>query len=194
VEMTETAHILHHATARSLIILDEIGKGTSTFEGLSIAWAVALYVVRRLGARGLFATHFHELTALEALATSIKNFHMAVRETPEGVLFLRQLVPGGTSKSYGLHVARLAGLPTEVLTEASRVFQYLQRQGSQPAALTPHAVNGSRPPAASPATTALAQQLLGLDICQITPLQALSLLHDLQQHARTLVGNGEVSA
>ena len=84
VEMTETAHILHNATGRSLIILDEIGKGTSTFEGLSIAWAVALYVVRRLGARGLFATHFHELTALEALTTGIKNFHMAVRETPGG--------------------------------------------------------------------------------------------------------------
>ncbi len=194
VEMAETAHILHHATARSLIILDEIGKGTSTFEGLSIAWAVALYVVRRLGARGLFATHFHELTALEALATSVKNFHMAVRETPEGVVFLRQLVPGGTSKSYGLHVARLAGLPAEVLTEAARVLQYLERQESQPAALPPPAVNGARPPGVVPVTAVLAQQLLGLDICQITPLQALSLLHDLQQQARTLVGNREVSA
>jgi len=194
VEMTETAHILHNATARSLIILDEIGKGTSTFEGLSIAWAVALYIVRRLSAGGLFATHFHELTALEALVTGIKNFHMAVRETPEGVVFLRQLVPGGTSKSYGLHVARLAGLPVEVLTEASHVLQYLERQDTQPARLTPAAVNGARPPWAAPAATALAQQLVGLDICQITPLQALSLLHHLQQQARTLVGNGEVSA
>jgi len=192
--MTETAHILHNATVRSLIILDEIGKGTSTFEGLSIAWAVALYVVRRLGARGLFATHFHELTALEALTTGIKNFHMAVRETPEGVVFLRQLVPGGTSKSYGLHVARLAGLPPEILTEASRVLQYLERQDGQPTALTPPAMNGSRPPGISQTTTVLARQLLELDICQITPLQALSLLHHLQQHARTLLGNGEVSA
>ena len=123
VEMTETAHILHNATARSLIILDEIGKGTSTFEGLSIAWAVALYIVRRLGARGLFATHFHELTALEALVTGIKNFHMAVRETPEGVVFLRQLVPGGTSKSYGLHVARLAGLPARVYVGSYQDWQ-----------------------------------------------------------------------
>jgi len=194
VEMTETAHILHHATARSLIILDEIGKGTSTFEGLSIAWAVVLYIVRRLGARGLFATHFHELTALEALVTGIKNFHMAVRETPEGVVFLRQLVPGGTSKSYGLHVARLAGLPAEIVTEASRVLEYLERQGTQPARPTPSSVNGARPPGTAPATTALAQQLLGLDICQITPLQALSLLHHLQQQARTAVYNGEVSA
>jgi DNA mismatch repair protein MutS len=194
VEMTETAHILHHATPRSLIILDEIGKGTSTFEGLSIAWAVALYIARRLGARGLFATHFHELTALEALVTGIKNFHMAVRETPEGVVFLRQLVPGGTSKSYGLHVARLAGLPAELLTEACRVLHYLERQDTQPARLTPPALNGTRPPGSVPAMTALAQQLLGLDICQITPLQALSLLHHLQQQARTLVSHGEGSA
>jgi DNA mismatch repair protein MutS len=192
VEMTETAHILHNATARSLIILDEIGKGTSTFEGLSIAWAVALYIIRRLGARGLFATHFHELTALESLATGIQNFHMAVRETPEGVIFLRQLVPGGTSKSYGLHVARLAGLPAEILLEASHVLQYLERQGTQPARLTPPSVNGAPSPRAAQATTALAQQLVDLDICQITPLQALSVLHHLQQQARTLAGSGEV--
>src|SRR5262249_8733140 len=216
VEMTETAHILHNATARSLIILDEIGKGTSTSEGLSIAWAVALYLVRRLGARGLFATHFHELTALEALVTGIKNFHMAVRETPEGVVFLRQLVPGGTSKSYGLHVAQLAGLPAEIVAEAARVLQYLERQDTQQATLTSATVqglttrnraipttrfprqhsraNGARPPEVALATTALAQQLVGLDICQITPLQALSLLHHLQQQARTVVGHGEVSA
>jgi DNA mismatch repair protein MutS len=193
VEMVETAHILHNATARSLIVLDEIGKGTSTSEGLSIAWAVALYIVRRLGARGLFATHFHELTALEALARSVQNFHMAVRETPEGVVFLRQLAPGGTNKSYGLHVARLAGLPAEVLTEAARVLQYLERQESQPAAQTLPAVNGSRPPHATQPPAVLAQQLLQIDICQITPLQALSLLHELQQQARTLVGKREVA-
>jgi DNA mismatch repair protein MutS len=121
VEMSETAHILHHATPQSLLILDEIGKGTSTFEGLSIAWAVALYIVRRLGTRGLFATHYHELTALETLYPGIGNFHMAVRETDEGIIFLRQVVPGGARKSYGLHVARLAGLPAEVLDESARV-------------------------------------------------------------------------
>lgn len=194
VEMTETAHILHNATVRSLIILDEIGKGTSTSEGLSIAWAVALYIARRLGARGLFATHFHELTALEALATGIKNFHMAVRETPEGVVFLRQLVPGGTSKSYGLHVARLAGLPADILLEASRVLHYLARQATQPARLAPPSMNGAPVPRTVQATPALTQQLLELDICQITPLQALSVLHHLQQQARTLVGHGEVPA
>jgi DNA mismatch repair protein MutS len=193
VEMAETAHILHNATPRSLLILDEIGKGTSTSEGLSIAWAVALYIVRRLGARGLFATHFHELTALEELVHGVKNFHMAVRETPEGVVFLRQIVPGGTSKSYGLHVARLAGLPTEVLAEAAHVLQYLEQQGTQPVVATTPAPNGARSSGESAATAALARQLMALDICQITPLQALTLLHHMQQQARTLTGTDGVA-
>lgn len=188
VEMAETAHILHNATPRSLLILDEIGKGTSTFEGLSIAWAVVLYLVRRLQARGLFATHYHELTALEALYPGIKNFHMAVRETPEDIVFLRQVVPGGTSKSYGLHVARLAGLPTEVLHESARVLQYLERHNGTHAPITAVSTPGSPPPAAA---AALSQQLLALDLCQVTPLQALTTLHDLQQQARALTRNGD---
>jgi DNA mismatch repair protein MutS len=187
VEMAETAHILHNATPRSLLILDEIGKGTSTFEGLSIAWGVALYIVRRLGTRALFATHYHELTALEALYPAVQNFHMAVRETPQGIVFLRQVVPGGASKSYGLHVARLAGLPTEVLEEAARVLTYLERQGTASAAgATPPANRTCGEPAA---TAALTRQLAALDICQVTPLQALTLLHQLQQQVRTLVSH-----
>lgn len=182
VEMSETAHILHHATPRSLILLDEIGKGTSTSEGLSLAWAVVLYTVRRLQARGLFATHFHALTALEALTPGIHNFHMAVRETPEGVVFLRQLVPGGTSKSYGLHVARLAGLPTEVVDEAQRVLTYLERQD------TPAIPRPPQPPLAPLAAPGVVEQLLALDICQVTPLQALTLLHTLQQQVRGGLG------
>jgi DNA mismatch repair protein MutS len=185
VEMTETAHILHNATPRSLIVLDEIGKGTSTFEGLSIAWGVALYIVRRLGTRALFATHYHELTALETLAARVHNLQMAVQETPDGIVFLRQVVPGGASKSYGLHVARLAGLPAEVLQEASRVLSYLEQQESTPRPHVPVACNGAPPDQASP----LARQLIGLDICQITPLQALTVLHDLQQQARALASS-----
>jgi DNA mismatch repair protein MutS len=181
VEMAETAQILHNATPRSLLILDEIGKGTSTFEGLSIAWGVALYIVRRLGTRALFATHYHELTELQARHPNVGNFHMAVQETPEGIVFLRQVVPGGASKSYGLHVARLAGLPAEVLEEAARVLTSLEQQGTRPVAGTTSATNGS---GESPAG-AIAQQLVALDICQITPLQALMLLHQLQQQART---------
>lgn len=191
VEMSETAHILHHATARSLILLDEIGKGTSTYEGLSLAWAVVLYLVRRLQTRGLFATHFHELTALESLLPGVKNFHMAAQETHDGVVFLRQLVPGGTSKSYGLHVARLAGLPAEVVDEASHVFAYLERQDVPVASR----LVSSPPQPELPVSTVpdLTQQLLALDICQITPLQALTLLHTLQQQARVLAGPGITS-
>jgi DNA mismatch repair protein MutS len=184
VEMSETAHILHNATARSVLILDEIGKGTSTFEGLSIAWGVALYIVRRLGTRALFATHYHELTALEALYPTVQNCHMAVRETPEGIVFLRQVLPGGASKSYGLHVARLAGLPAEVLTEAARVLIYLEKQGATPVADTAAATNGTGVTSAGLAT--LVHDLLRLDLCAITPLHALTLLHDLQQQARAL--------
>jgi DNA mismatch repair protein MutS len=186
VEMSETAHILHNATPRSLLILDEIGKGTSTFEGLSIAWGVTLYLVRRLATRTLFATHYHELTALEALYPAVKNFHMAVRETPEGIVFLRQVVPGGASKSYGLHVARLAGLPPEVLDEAARILTDLERQNTLPVAVAAQATNGD---GADPVAVALSQQLVALDICQITPLQALTLLHQLQQQTRALLGS-----
>jgi DNA mismatch repair protein MutS len=187
VEMSETAHILHHATSRSLLILDEIGKGTSTFEGLSIAWGVALYIARRLGTRTLFATHYHELTALEALSLGVQNLHMAVRETPAGIVFLRQVMPGGASKSYGLHVARLAGLPAEVLDEAARVLAYLEQPGTSPAAGIVARINGHGTEAAA---TALTRHLVALDICQITPLQALTLLHQLQQHARALLHTG----
>ncbi|WP_256872658.1 DNA mismatch repair protein MutS [Candidatus Entotheonella palauensis] len=192
VEMSETAHILHHATPQSLLILDEIGKGTSTFEGLSIAWAVALYIVRRLGTRGLFATHYHELTALETLYPGIGNFHMAIRETDDGIIFLRQMVPGGASKSYGLHVARLAGLPTEVLDESARVLSYLEQQGTQPAAGPPpmNGVHGATSEPIKPAPTGLTEQLLSLDLCQVTPLQALTLLHQLQQQVREWTGPG----
>lgn len=185
VEMTETAHILHHATARSLILLDEIGKGTSTHEGLSLAWAVALHIVRRLGARGLFATHFHELTALASFAPGVQNFHMAVRETPDDVIFLRQLVPGGTSKSYGLHVARLAGLPTEVLTDATRVLTYLEGAEIPVPSIPQAATITVQTPTVLAESPELTQRLLALDICQITPLQALTFLHELQQQART---------
>ena len=191
VEMRETAHILHHATARSLLILDEIGKGTSTFEGLSIAWSVALFIARRLGSRALFATHYHELTALEMLTRGVKNFHMAVRETPDGIVFLRQLAAGGCGKSYGIHVAQLAGLPIEVVHEAKSVLAYLEQVAADPA-------QASRLPCARPQVDAGGHnwmaQLLALDICQITPLQALTVLHQLQQDVRATMPNGGVLA
>ncbi|MBL8924208.1 MAG: DNA mismatch repair protein MutS [Myxococcaceae bacterium] len=126
VEMTETANILHHATRRSLVVLDEIGRGTSTFDGLSIAWAVAEHLHDRVGARTLFATHYHELTDLGREKARVKNCSIAVREEQGRVIFLRKLVEGAASRSYGIEVARLAGLPPEVLARARELLANLE--------------------------------------------------------------------
>lgn len=125
-EMTETANILNHATTRSLVILDEIGRGTSTFDGLSIAWSVAEYLHQKLQSKTLFATHYHELTELSQLLPGVKNYHVAVREWNDQVIFLRKIVEGGTDKSYGIQVARLAGLPTQVLERAKEILRNLE--------------------------------------------------------------------
>ncbi len=126
VEMNETANILNNATPRSLIILDEIGRGTSTFDGLSIAWSVAEYLHNQVGAKTLFATHYHELTELSATLPRLKNFNVAVREWHDQVVFLHKILPGGTDKSYGIQVARLAGLPKEIIQRAKEVLNNLE--------------------------------------------------------------------
>lgn len=128
VEMSETAYILHHATEKSLVVLDEIGRGTSTFDGLSIAWSVAEYLLQKIGCKTLFATHYHELTELEVLHPGVKNYHVAVRESGEDILFLHQILPGGADQSYGIHVARLAGLPSTVLTRAQIILKELEEE------------------------------------------------------------------
>jgi Mismatch repair ATPase (MutS family) len=131
VEMTETAHILHHATDRSLVILDEIGRGTSTFDGIAIAWSVAEYLLSTAGRRPktLFATHYFELTALEKRADCVKNYHVAVAETASGIRFLHRVAPGPANKSYGIHVAKLAGLPAEVIERACEIQASLETTG-----------------------------------------------------------------
>ena len=126
VEMNETANILNNATERSLIILDEIGRGTSTFDGLSIAWSIAEFLHDRTKARTLFATHYHELTELEMTRPGVKNYNVAVREWNEQIIFLRKIVRGGADKSYGIQVARLAGLPPEVIARAKEVLSNLE--------------------------------------------------------------------
>jgi DNA mismatch repair protein MutS len=136
VEMRETAHILGHATRRSLVVLDEIGRGTSTYDGLSIAWAVAEHIHDRIGARTMFATHYHELTALAETRPRVRNFSTAVREWRDEVVFLHKLVPGGASRSYGIQVARLAGLDKSVVTRARQILDALER-GDE---LGPHAL------------------------------------------------------
>jgi DNA mismatch repair protein MutS len=186
VEMQETANILNNATGRSLVILDEIGRGTSTFDGLSIAWAVAEYLhdLEGRGVKTLFATHYHELTELAGQKPRVKNFHIAVKEWNDEIIFLRKLVPGGTNRSYGIQVARLAGLPPAVIDRARKILFRIENGG-----------RGSRGPAASsksarpqpqqlglfdPAASALAERIASLDLGAMTPLAALNLLHELQ--------------
>ena len=130
VEMMEVATILKEATKNSLVILDEIGRGTSTYDGLSIAWAVAEYIanVEKCGAKTLFATHYHELTELEDKIEGVKNYSIAVKEKGEDIIFLRKIVRGGTDESYGIHVARLAGVPKAVTIEANKILKSLERK------------------------------------------------------------------
>ncbi len=132
VEMAETANILHHATARSLIVLDEIGRGTSTFDGLSLAWSIVEHLHHQIGARTLFATHYHELTELAARLPRLRNYNVAVREWNDQIIFLRRIVPGGTDKSYGLQVARLAGVPRPVIERARVILRNLEESELTP--------------------------------------------------------------
>jgi DNA mismatch repair protein MutS len=139
VEMCETANILNNATARSLIILDEIGRGTSTFDGLSLAWSIVEHLHNQVGAKTLFATHYHELTELAGRLARVRNYNVAVREWNDQIIFLRKIVQGGTDKSYGIQVARLAGVPKPVIDRAKEILSNLEE-----AELTPE----GKPPAA----------------------------------------------
>ena len=198
VEMMETSNILHNATRQSLIILDEIGRGTSTFDGLSIAWAVAEHLHDRVGARALFATHYHELMELAHERRRVRNASVAVKETEGRVVFLRKLIPEGASRSYGIEVARLAGLPPEVLTRAREILLNLE-SGEWDEAGRPriaHAAFGHPEqlglfPGKMPELAALSvshAEVLGslrdLDVNALTPLAALNLLAELHQKAR----------
>ena len=126
VEMNETANIVNNASERSLVILDEIGRGTSTFDGLSIAWSIAEYIHDVLRSRTLFATHYHEMTELAAVCTGVKNYNVAVREWNDQIIFLRKIQPGAADKSYGIQVARLAGLPNEIIHRAKEILANLE--------------------------------------------------------------------
>ncbi|HEX9871421.1 MAG TPA: DNA mismatch repair protein MutS [Candidatus Tectomicrobia bacterium] len=187
VEMHETANILHNATSRSLLILDEIGRGTSTYDGLSIAWAVIEHIASSVRARTLCATHYHELAELELLHTGVKNYHVAVRETPEGIAFLRVVWPGSMNRSYGIQVARLAGLPKAVVERAMQVLDQLTKQGTPPMRgkrrSTLHSLQEPTAQLAlfDTAGHPLMDELRSLDITRMTPLEALTTLHRWQE-------------
>ncbi|MBX5482380.1 MAG: DNA mismatch repair protein MutS [Myxococcaceae bacterium] len=196
VEMTETSHILHHATRRSLVILDEIGRGTSTFDGLSIAWAVAEHLHDRIGARTLFATHYHELTDLAREKPRVKNCQVAVKEVGGKVVFLRKLVPGGASRSYGIEVAKLAGLPVEVVARAREILANLESgeldESGKPRLVrrASYRVDSAQlgifvhqppPPSLSEGEAAVLKTLRELSVETTTPLGALTLLAQLKE-------------
>jgi DNA mismatch repair protein MutS len=192
VEMNETANILHNATKRSLVILDEVGRGTSTFDGLSIAWAVAEFIHNhpRMGAKTLFATHYHQLNQLEQTLARVKNYRVAVKEEGDKVVFLRKIVPGGTDRSYGIQVARLAGLPAEVIERAKQVLWTIEQSdsvGDLKAERLPKP-SSAQPPAQLALFEArydpVLEELKSLDINSLTPIQALNKLAELQAKTR----------
>ena len=127
VEMNETANILNHSTAQSLVLLDEIGRGTATFDGLSIAWSVAEYLATVIRARTIFATHYHELNELASILPNVANYQVTVKELPDQIVFLHQVQPGGADRSYGIEAGRLAGLPTPVIQRAKQVMAQIEK-------------------------------------------------------------------
>ncbi len=183
VEMTETAAILHTATARSLILLDEVGRGTSTYDGLAIAWAAIEYLHAHVRAKTLFATHYFELTELAEQLSGVKNYHVSVKETSGGIAFLRKVEPGAADRSYGIEVAKLAGLPNEVITRAREV---LTEHESAERELTGHLSPGATPPPTQLTIfTAISQPVLEklreVDLNRLTPLEALNLIAQLKK-------------
>ncbi|MEP7310363.1 MAG: DNA mismatch repair protein MutS, partial [Acidobacteriota bacterium] len=190
VEMQETAHILHTATSRSLVVLDEIGRGTATFDGLSIAWAVAEHLATnpKVRPKTLFATHYHELTDLADATPGVVNFHVAAREWKDDIVFLHKIVPGRSDRSYGIQVARLAGLPRSVTDRAREILSALEHdelaRGGRPSVsgtrTDPQRQLGLFQPPQTP-DDELRRKLAAIDIDRLTPLEALTVLAGLKK-------------
>ncbi len=185
-EMTEVSQILKNATSRSLVILDEIGRGTSTFDGMSIARAVVEYIKERIHAKTIFATHYHELTCLAEWKPAIQNYSMAVKERGNDVVFLRRVIPGGADKSYGIHVAKLAGLPARVVERSQQLLVQIEAEAT---CQTPRQERPAEPaPMGSLFQSSLTDELTALDTLTLTPLEALNILHKLTVQAKQEAG------
>ena len=200
IEMTELANILSFATSQSLILLDEIGRGTSTFDGLSIAWSITEYIHNRVRGKAIFATHYHQLTQLAGVLTGVKNYNMAVKEEGDSVVFLRTVVPGATDRSYGIHVAKLAGVPEEVVSRAKEILREIEKE----ALIEPLGNNGAGsrnkgpkytqlmffdgPGAGSESCDEMGDPLLDeikdIDLNALTPIEALNKLSEYQKRLR----------
>ena len=186
VEMTETATILNTATARSLVLLDEMGRGTATFDGLALAWASLEHIHNTLGARTLFATHYHELTLLAGQLAKLRNARVSVKETPAGIVFLHTIEPGAANKSYGIDVARLAGVPQRVLRRAREVLRAHERaERHELAAELAPATEALQLTMFTPLSQRIVDRIEAADIDALTPLQALNLLQELKEELRT---------
>jgi DNA mismatch repair protein MutS len=191
IEMQETANILHTATSHSLVVLDEIGRGTATFDGLSIAWAVAEFLATnpRVRPKTLFATHYHELTDLADATPGVVNFHVAAREWKDDIIFLHKIVPGRSDRSYGIQVARLAGLPHPVIDRAREILSALERdelaRGGRPSVSgtpsEPQRQLGLFQQSATPRDDKLRGMLSAIDVDRMTPLEALTMLAELKR-------------
>jgi DNA mismatch repair protein MutS len=203
VEMLESANILNNISERSLVLLDEIGRGTSTYDGISIAWAMVEYLHNngQGSAKTLFATHYHELNELESTMPRVKNYHVTVKEVDKSIIFMRKLVPGGTEHSFGIHVARMAGMPRSVVSRAESILSHLERSNNTAEQTTTNNINSRtkrRSVAASaneakqeiqlsmfqlddPVLIAIRDQIKGLDINSLTPLEALNKLNEIKR-------------
>lgn len=194
VEMNEVANILHNATKNSLIILDEIGRGTSTFDGLSIAWSVVEHIVdkKKIGAKTLFATHYHELTELEGKLEGVQNYCIAVKEDGDDIVFLRKIVKGGADRSYGIQVAKLAGVPGEVLERAKEIAAYLEKNSETPSGLTDVKPEGNKEMTqlsifdtmGEPQTDNILFELRDINLSNVTPMDAMNLVYKWQNQLK----------
>lgn len=192
VEMTEVAQILKYATSKSLIVLDEVGRGTSTYDGMSIAQAVIEYISDKIKAKTLFATHYHELMDLEECLSGLKNYSVAVKERGKEVLFLRRIIPGGADKSYGIHVAQLAGLPKNLLKRAGELLEEYSSSSSIDCVCTQsdtkEAVDNKYNQQNTLFTSSITTELVNMDIATMTPLEALNKMFELQRQAKEEAG------
>ena len=184
VEMTETANIINNATGKSLVILDEVGRGTSTYDGLSLAWAITEHIASTLKCRTLFATHYHELTELAELFANVKNCNVAVREWMDEVVFLHKILPGGTDKSYGLHVAKLAGVPKTILDRSKEILEELESAFQKEAAGERLARHKTKEPDKDTLFVqkhkSVLEKLASTDVNNLTPIEAINLLNEIK--------------
>jgi DNA mismatch repair protein MutS len=185
VEMTETAVILNTATSRSLVVLDEIGRGTATYDGLALAWAVVEHIHQRIRARTLFATHYHELTELADQLPGVANLHVSVKEAGDQVIFLRKVEPGRADRSYGIEVARLAGLPMSVVERAREILTHHERsEHAVTEELTPRASSPTQIQLFEPVNYQIAERIRNLKVDELRPIDALQLLSELQRELK----------